>query len=393
MSYREWRTVGGTIYVRDDWASNASRVDVVLFDCDGVLIDVRSSYDAAIGATVAYIVSKLVGRPVTRPVSRRLISRFRQSGGFNNDWDTVCAILWGIVAQLPDRWAEDFLRADEELAPREFRDAAERFRAYVGSLRRPKTLEEILELRRPFPSTSMRRRLLELAERAESSGLRSVERVIVEQWGGSDLRRKAFRAFQRFLRYPGEPKQSLVIRVFNELFYGAAYCRERFGWEPAFHVGAGLVEAERPIITAATLQWLEQRFGRARLGIVSGRSYESARRTLGEGLDVFHPAALVFLEDEWEKAPEGVEIGKPSAYGLWRAVGAIGEFRNAVYVGDSAEDALMVERARDARWAFIGVYGTGYGAREKAAWFRSRGAAALLPTVNELPELFEGLRA
>jgi len=84
-----------------------------------------------------------------------------------------------------------------------------------------------------------------------------------------------------------------------------------------------------------------------------------------------------------------VAIGKPEPYGLWRAVRAMGEFRRALYVGDSAEDALMVERARDARFEFIGVYGTGYGAREKIAWFRARRAAAILPTVNELPELFD----
>lgn len=388
MSYCERRTEAGILYVREDWAAEAPSVDVVLFDCDGVLIDARPSYDAAIRETVAYILSKLVQRAVTRPVSRRLIHRFRQSGGFNNDWDTVCAILWGIAAQLPEQWVEDFLQADAELADRGLRDAAERFLAYVGRLRRPKTMEEVIELRRPFPSTVLRRRLFELAACAESSGLPSVERVILEEWGISGRRREAFRAFQRFLRYPGEPEQSIVIRVFNELFYGAAYCRERFGWEPRFHLGPGLVDEERPIIADETLRWLERTFGRARLGIVSGRARESARRTLGDRLELFNPGALVFLEDEWGNAPAGATIGKPEPYGLWRALGALGEFRRALYVGDSAEDALMVERARDVRLEFVGIYGTGYGAREKIAGFRARRAVAILPTVNELPELF-----
>jgi len=376
------------VYVRQDWENIRPLVDVVLFDCDGVLIDVRPSYDAAIRETVSYVLSKLVQRAITRPVSRRLIHRFRQSGGFNSDWDTACAILWGIAAQLSDRWMEDFLHADGELAGRAFRDAAERFTAYVGRLRRPKTVDEVIELRRPFPSTAMRRRLFELAERADSSGLPSVERVILEEWGISGRRREAFRAFQRFLRYPGEPEQSLIIRVFNELFYGAAYCRERFGWEPRFHLGPGLMEQERPILTDEALTWLARTFGRGRLGIVSGRSRESAHQTLGTRLEAFNPEALVFLEDEWGRAPAGVAIGKPEPYGLWRAARAVGDFRRALYVGDSAEDALMVERAQDARFEFVGVYGMGYGAREKIAWFRARRAAAILPTVNELPELF-----
>jgi len=391
VSYRERRTEAGIVYVREDWVVEAPSVDVVLFDCDGVLIDVRPSYDAAIRETVSYILSKLVQRAVTRPISRRLIHRFRQSGGFNNDWDTVCAILWGIAAQLPERWVEDFLQADEELADRGLRDAAERFMAYVGRMRRPKTMDEVIELRRPFPSTALRRRLSELAERADSSGLPSVERTILEGWGISGRRQAAFRAFQRFLHYPGEPEQSIVIRVFNELFYGASYCRERFGWEPRFHLGPGLVDEERPIITEEALRWLERTFGRARLGIVSGRSHESARRTLGDRLDLFHPGALVFLEDEWRSAPAGAAIGKPEPYGLWRALRAMGEFRRALYVGDSVEDALMVERAREVRLEFVGIYGTGYGAQEKIAWFRARRAVAILPTVNELPELFRQL--
>jgi phosphoglycolate phosphatase-like HAD superfamily hydrolase len=388
MNYCERRTAAGTVYVREDWAVAVPPVDVILFDCDGVLIDVRSSYDAAIRETVSYILSKLVQRAITRPVSRRLIHRFRHSGGFNNDWDTVCAILWGIVAQLPERWGEDFLQADGELAARGIRDAAERFAAYVGRLRRPKTVEEVIALRRPFPPVAVRRRLLDLAARAGSAGLPSVEQVIVREWGISGRRHEAFRAFQRFLGYPGAPEQSIVIRVFNELFYGAAYCRERFGWEPRFHLGPGLMERERPIIADDVLRWLGRTFGRMCIGIVSGRSRESARRTLGDRLAAFHPEALVFLEDEWGKVPAGMAIGKPEPYGLWRAVGAMGDFRRAVYVGDSAEDALMVERARDARFEFIGVYGTGYGAREKVAWFRARRAAAIVPTVNALPALF-----
>ncbi len=395
MSYWELRTKAGVVYVREDWMSQFADVDALLFDCDGVLIDVRPSYDAAIRETVTYILGKLVQRPITRPVSRRLIARFRQSGGFNNDWDTTCAILWGIAVHLPERWIEDFLHVDEELASEEIHDAAERLRAYVGCLRRPKTLEEVLELRRPFPSVSVRRRLLELAERADSSGLSSVERTIAREWELSELRRKAFEALRRFLRYPGRPEQSVIIRVFNELFYGAAYCRERFGWEPAFHLGPGLMERERPILATETLLWLGRRFGRTRLGIVSGRSHESARRTLGARLEAFHPEALVFLEDHWEYESHGRAIGKPEPYGLLLAARALGGFRRALYVGDSAEDALMVERARaqDARFDFVGISGTGSGAREKSAWFRTWGAVAVLPTVNELPQLFEAVGA
>jgi HAD superfamily phosphatase len=51
---------------------------VLVFDCDGVLVDVTESYREAIQQTVA----SFTGR---RP-SRELIQQFKNAGGWNNDW-------------------------------------------------------------------------------------------------------------------------------------------------------------------------------------------------------------------------------------------------------------------------------------------------------------------
>ncbi len=52
--------------------------DVIVFDCDGVLVEVTESYREAIQQTVAAFTG-------VRP-SRELIQDFKNQGGWNNDW-------------------------------------------------------------------------------------------------------------------------------------------------------------------------------------------------------------------------------------------------------------------------------------------------------------------
>ena len=57
----------------------------VLFDMDGVLIDVRRSYLVVIQKTIAHF--------SLQNISFRDIARYRNLGGLNNDWDLCQAIL------------------------------------------------------------------------------------------------------------------------------------------------------------------------------------------------------------------------------------------------------------------------------------------------------------
>src|SRR5438093_12729855 len=72
--------------------------DCALFDVDGVLIDVRRSYNAAIKKTVEYMLKSITGRSFRNLVSDQIILKFRASGGFNNDTDTTYAITLAMLA-------------------------------------------------------------------------------------------------------------------------------------------------------------------------------------------------------------------------------------------------------------------------------------------------------
>lgn len=70
------------------------KIRTVIFDIDGVLLDVSNSFRKAIIYGVDYyfrIVLGLKGR--THLVSNRVIEAFKQSGGFNNDWELASSIV------------------------------------------------------------------------------------------------------------------------------------------------------------------------------------------------------------------------------------------------------------------------------------------------------------
>ena len=59
-------------------ALNGTKPSLLVFDMDGVLVDVSESYRAAIAATVEHFTGKAI--------SHEVIQRYKNVGGWNNDW-------------------------------------------------------------------------------------------------------------------------------------------------------------------------------------------------------------------------------------------------------------------------------------------------------------------
>jgi HAD superfamily phosphatase len=66
-------------------ASPSRRFDAVLWDMDGVLVNVSGSYRKAIEDTAEAITGK--------PVPPGTVQRFKNMGGYNNDWKLCAAII------------------------------------------------------------------------------------------------------------------------------------------------------------------------------------------------------------------------------------------------------------------------------------------------------------
>jgi len=66
-------------------SSGQTANEAILFDMDGVLVDVRFSYRKAIQETVRFFTEE--------KALPREIQELKQQGGYNNDWDLTAAIL------------------------------------------------------------------------------------------------------------------------------------------------------------------------------------------------------------------------------------------------------------------------------------------------------------
>ncbi len=92
------------------------REEAVIFDMDGVLVDVSGSYRVAIQKTAEYFIGK--------SVTSIEIQKFKELGGYNNDWDLTEAIIWKnkfiipkdkIIGKFQEIYKKENLAANEKL--------------------------------------------------------------------------------------------------------------------------------------------------------------------------------------------------------------------------------------------------------------------------------------
>jgi HAD superfamily phosphatase len=300
--------------------------DCVLFDIDGVLVDIRKSYNAAIKETVDYVLKFITGNSFRTLVTDQIILKFRQSGGFNNDTDTSYAIILAILANPPKSISQG------------------------------------------------RKFLTQVAENSDESGYISVEKFLaiygIDKW-------------KKVLTYPAPVKDSMLARVFDEIFYGPDLFRKQDHLEPKYWTtGRPLIKNDRLAVSAKTMKKLNKMF-KGKLAIVSGRSRLAAEYSLQPIIKYFNSDACVFLEDKKRK------YAKPSPYAVKHAMKVMGA-RTAVYVGDSAEDLLMARRAEKeigAKIAFVGIYGNSSAPDETIDKFKQEGVEAIIRSVNQLPNI------
>jgi HAD superfamily phosphatase len=295
---------------------------------DGVLIDTRLSYNLAIKKTVKYVLDLLNSPKTNQPISDNIILKMRRTGGFNNDTDTTYAL---ILASL------------------------------VSQLTNAKELDRLL---------------FDVTNNIDARGIISVERYLSTVYSGATVEK-----IKHKLSYPGPIGRSIVTTVFDEVFYGTKLFKQRYDIYPQYYIGDGLIDNERIIITKSTARFLLNRFNNS-IGVVSGRSKLAFEYSVQSRLSVFNKEACIFLEDEPRKN------AKPNPYGIRKAMKQMG-IKRSIYVGDSVEDIIMVEKAKEFGLdvQFIGVYGSSSKPRETINALKLNGAELVLRSVNKLPNI------
>lgn len=69
------------IYVDDSKIEALKKIDAVIFDCDGVLIDITKSYDLTIIKTTRYVLKHLAQIDDAVDVDFKIIDGFKSTGG------------------------------------------------------------------------------------------------------------------------------------------------------------------------------------------------------------------------------------------------------------------------------------------------------------------------
>jgi len=308
----------------------------IVFDIDGVLIDTRKSYNESIKQTVQYLVTHVnpnIGN-VESVVTDDMIFNFRKSGMFNNDTDTTYSFILSIVCGPP----------------------------------KISDLNIFLE---------------KITANATTNGIKSVEKFLLDCSNDKDKTIKTM----RILNYPGDIQSSIVARVFDEYFYGPLLFKKQHNSEPQYYFGSPLIENDVLLVNDLTIKKISGHFDK-RVGIVSGRSKVAANYSLKRLFEYFDTDASIFLEDEKR------EMGKPNPFALIKSITKMG-VSNAFYVGDSAEDMLMVFKAREESnldIQLIGICPSNTRANQIRNLFKENGTSLIAHDINELPNILNKVK-
>ena len=325
------KKIDNGIYVDAQKTNKIKNLDAIIFDCDGVLIDVLNSYDLAIKKTVDFVANKIASINKSSLVTTEMIDSFKKTGGFNDEVNVTYAMILAAVAS--------------EKTGKNFSDL-----------------------------------VFEVAKNADQTGIQSVERYLDSiKIDLTDIKMK--------LAYPAKRFESPLSSIFDEIFYGTVLYIQLYKRSPKFFNGKGLIENDIVLVTRDLLDELRQRFGK-KISIVTGRGVISARHSLEKLFDEFDLKNSKFLEDE----PR--EMAKPNPQSLISSIKGMGA-SCSLFVGDSMEDFIMAQKAAESGnvTLFCGIYGTSKAHKAKRNFFEQKGADMVLESIHLLPKALNLVRA
>ncbi|MBI4743719.1 MAG: hypothetical protein HY776_02695 [Actinobacteria bacterium] len=272
------------IFVRSDKLELISKVDSIVLDIDGVILDVKDSFRLSISQTVQFYFSKILnwdGNAVL--VTPRETQLFKRVEGFNNDWNlTFAAVLFYLYKaySLKD-YNLDFIRQNGE--------PLDSFTKRVGDL---------------------------------GGGLEAVEKIIFG--GTSPLTKGGYRGVKKLWQ------KDKIRKLFDEIYGGIDYCEKLYGHKPAYVFQKGLLNNEKVLLNSELLKSFYPK-----IAIITGRAKKEAHLALERtGLkDLISEDRLIYDDGVLFKPnPEILEI---LANRLKTKVG--------LYIGDTYDDLLTVK--------------------------------------------------
>ena len=309
------------IYVDDSF--DPTKFDSIIFDCDGVLVDITNSYDQTIIKTAKYVLETLAKINDSIQIDFKIIDGFKSTGGFNDEVDLTYAAILSIVA--------------------------------AKKLKKDQT--EFINL---------------VIDNSDSTGIKSVETFIKDQTDISEIIEQ--------LSYPGSHKDNILYQIFDQLFYGPELYSKLFQNTSKFSE-SGLIENDVVIFNNDLADKLENKFHK-QISMVTGRGKESVKYSLKNLLEKFDLQNSMFLEDEpRELAKPNPQSLVNSITGMnSKSCLYVGDSMEDFIM---AKKATILGN----NTTFCGIIGTSKNPEEKLQLFEQNEAILVLDSINLLPKV------
>ena len=301
----------------------ADEFDSIIFDCDGVLIDVTKSYDTTINKTISYVLKEIADITVDTPLTSEILLRFKSTGGFNDEIDiTYSGILCFIAAEKLNKDPTEFI--------------------------------------------------LDVLNEADDSGIAYIENFLSEiDIDISDVKAR--------LGYPSTDKNDLIHSTFDQLFFGPELYSKIFQKKSKFSE-KGFIENDSVIVNSDLIEALKKRFS-DKIAIVTGRGFSAISSSLKEILNQFNVENSVFLEDESR------DLAKPNPQSLIRSMKGldsknclyVGDSMEDMILAQKASELGF-------QATFCGIYGSGKLPEVKKKMFVEKNISFILESINFLPK-------
>ena len=302
----------------------ADEFDSIIFDCDGVLIDVTKSYDTTINKTISYVLKEIANITVDTPLTNEILLSFKSTGGFNDEIDiTYTGILCFIAAKKLNKNPTEFI--------------------------------------------------FDVINNADDSGIAYVENFLNKiDVGISDVKAR--------LDYPSIHKNDYIHLIFDQLFYGPELYNKIFQKKSKFSE-KGFIENDSIIVNSKLIEVLKKKFN-DKIAIVTGRGFNAINSSLKEILNQFNVENSVFLEDESR------DLAKPNPQSLIRSMKGlnsknclyVGDSMEDMILAQKASELGF-------KATFCGIYGSGKLPEMKKKLFTKHNVPLILESINQLPDV------
>ena len=297
--------------------------DSIIFDCDGVLIDVTKSYDTTINKTISYVLKEIADITADAPLTNEILLKFKSTGGFNDEIDITYS---GVLC-------------------------------YIAAKKLKKNPTELV---------------LDILNNADDTGIAYIEGFLDKiDVDISDIKSR--------LNYPSIEKNDLIHATFDQLFFGPELYSKIFHKESKFSE-RGFIENDNVIVNYELVEVLKKKFA-DKIAIVTGRGFNAISSSLKELLSQFNIENSVFLEDESR------DLAKPNPQSLIRAMKGLNSKNCLYVGDSMEDMILAKRASElGFNATFCGIYGSSKLPEMKKKLFTEHNVPLILETISQLPD-------